>query len=167
MSAPAPPSSDGIDATVFDAAGPGLPFGAAPAASAPSHGISGAVDAFEGDETEENPRQGVAAVEQPTPTEIDPAAPCPPAAAIQVISMKDHTSRQRPKPEPRVPLHVQLRALAEVSGARELQRGLGYLAPPRDPVSTPERSVRDVAVRLIITVALAVAAALVIWLLAG
>jgi hypothetical protein len=167
MTAQAHSSTDDVDIAGFDAPALRPPLGAASAASAPSPGSSDAADAFEGDPTEVNPRQGLATVEQPTPTEIDPSAPSPPAAPVRVISMKDHTEGQRPPPAHRVPLHVQLRTLAQVSGSHEVQPGLGHLAPPREPTQAPERRLRDIAVRVAIAVALGVAAALIIWFVAG
>ena len=173
MSARAHPPTNDVGSAVFDPAGLQPPSGAAVAAS---RGSSEAVDCFEGDATEENPRQDLAAVEQPTPTEIDPSAPlplvarperCEPVQVISVISMMDHTEGQRPKPEPRVRLHVQLRTLAEVSGSHEVQRGLGYLAPPRDPARKRERQLGDHAVLACVAVLLAGAIALAIWFVAG
>jgi hypothetical protein len=173
MSQRARPSTDDIGTAKrvpapFDAALP-----------APPHGSAEAVDAFEGDATEVNPRQGLAAVEQPTPTEIDPSAPSPPSVPtaiaarpersepIRVISMKDPTEGQQPKPEPRVPLHVQLRTLAQVSGSHDVQPGLGHLAPPRDPARKRDRRIGNQIARACVALLLAGTIALAIWFVFG
>jgi hypothetical protein len=168
MSARVHASTDDVDPAVC---GAGLrpPISAAPS---PSRGSSDAADSFEGDATEVNPRQHPAAVEQPTPTEIDPSASSQTAMPIagepvRMISMKDHSEGQRPKLEPRVPLHVQLRSLAEVSGSHEVQRGLGQLALPRNPAQKRERGVGDDVVRACMALLLAGTIALAIWLVFG
>ena len=169
MTARAHSSTGHVDTAVFDAAGLGAPLATVPAAPAPSPGASDGADAFEGDATEENPRQDFAAVEQPTPTEIDPSPPAIPMVSepVRVISMKDHTEGQRPPRAPRMPLHVQLRSLAQVSGSHEVQPGLGHLAPPRDPARKREMLVGAQVVRACAAVLLAGSIALTIWLVFG
>ena len=113
-------------------------------------------------------------LEQATPTQIDGPVvdgPVPASVAamrsepIRVISMKDHAVAE-PRVEDRVPLHVQLRSMAEVAG-HQTPRELGRLAPPRDP-SQVRASHRGANV-LWVCAGLAIAAAitLAIWLLAG
>jgi hypothetical protein len=165
MSQRASPPTEDIGTATLESNRVRARFDAAP--PAPPRSSSEPVDAFEGDATEENPRQGLATVEQPTPTEIDPSVPSPPAAPVRVISMKKHAEGRRAIPEHRVPLHVQLRTLAEVAGHHELQPGLGHLAPPRELAQAPACPVRGIAIRVGIAVALGFAAALVIWFLVG
>jgi len=85
---------------------------------------------------------------------------------IRVISMKDNAEAPRPR-EDRVPLHVQLRSLAEVAGQRNKPEQLGRLAPPRDPRQAHARQVRGNILLIVGGIGLAAAIALVIWLVAG
>ncbi|TMQ10917.1 MAG: hypothetical protein E6J90_31715 [Deltaproteobacteria bacterium] len=106
-------------------------------------------------------------VEQATPTEL--MARPERSEPIRVISMKERAASQ-PRgdatPEPRVPLHVQLRTMAEVAGVHD-RADLGHLAPPRDPRRARARRWRDNVVWGCIALALACGISLVIWLLAG
>jgi hypothetical protein len=87
---------------------------------------------------------------------------------IRVFSMKDHTEvQQRRSEEHRVPLHVQLRSLAEVSGRNDTPVGLGRLAPPRDPRQARARRWRDNVVWACVAIVLATVIAVVVWLIAG
>jgi hypothetical protein len=166
----------------------GQPPVVAPAPPAPS-----APESWEQDPTEVAPRIGPAvglAIEQPTPTQIDGPAPLPqlsPQTAvdqatptelmarpersepIRVISMKERTD-DRPRREPtapRVPLHVQLRSMAEVAGLQDPPSSLGHLAPPRDPRQARARRRQNNLVLGLVTVALAGGISFAIWLVAG
>jgi len=107
-----------------------------------------------------------AATEQSgTPTELTRPERSEP---ILAISMKARTDQQKARAdEQRVPLHVQLRALAQVSGQHAAQIDLGNLAPPRDPREARARRVRSNVARAGVAVVLAAAIALAIWLVAG
>jgi hypothetical protein len=137
-------------------------------------------ESFELDATEVTPMPGRAQVEQATPPHIDPAPPAPgaPVAAmrgahrsepIRVISMKQRTEAEGPRSdEPRVPLHVQLRSIAEVAGLHDTPPGgLGNLAPPRDPHEARARRRRDNAIWVCVAIVLACAVMLAFWLVAG
>lgn len=121
------------------------------------------------------------AVEQATPTQIDGELPTPVASAptpveaslpiersepIRVISMKNRAQSEPRAEEPRVPLHVQLRSMAEVAGHGR-SAGLGRLAPPRDPQQARRRRQRDNVVWVCAAVILACAISLGIWFIAG
>jgi hypothetical protein len=141
--------------------------------------------------TEVGPRP--VAVEQATPTRIDTPMPVPPAAAaeqatpteltariersepvavppgepLRVISMKDQAEAgARAAAEPRVPLHVQLRAIAEVAGVHDVA-GLGRLAPPHDPRQARKRRRRADLAWAGVAVVLAAGISIAIWLIAG
>jgi len=87
---------------------------------------------------------------------------------IRVISMKDHTEAAKPRAEDRrVPLHVQLRSMAEVAGLHDAPIGLGNLAPPRDPRQARARRLRDNMVWAGVAIVLACGIALAIWLIAS
>ena len=106
------------------------------------------------------------AVEQGTPTEL--VARPERSEPIRVFSMKDQTEAARPhRDEPRAPLHVQLRAMADVAGLCEPQAGLGRLAPPRDPRQARQRRRRANVAWAGVAVVLACGISLVIWLIAG
>lgn len=123
---------------------------------------------------------GAPAAEQPTPTVIEPGPPTEPieqatpteiaarperSEPIRVISMKD---RAAPRAEDaRVPLHVQLRSMAEVAGLQDSASRLGHLAPPRDPRQARKRRQRDNVVWACVAIALACVISLGIWLIAG
>jgi hypothetical protein len=112
-----------------------------------------------------------------TPVPGPPAEPAAPtelrqrlerSEPIRVISMKDHTEAARPRSDDaRVPLHVQLRSMAEVAGHNDTPVKLGNLAPPRDPRQARARRVRDNVVWACVAVVLACAISLAIWLVAG
>jgi len=140
--------------------------------------------------TEVSPRP--VPVEQATPTRIDTPVPVPPPAVLaplagaaeqatpteltarperseplRVISMKDQAEGGTRAPaEPRMPLHVQLRAMAEVAGVHEAA-GLGRLAPPHDPRQARWRRRRANLAWTCLAVALAGAISFTIWLIAG
>jgi len=114
------------------------------------------------------------------PAALDPDPPAEPAAPtelrqrlersepIRVTSMKDHAEAARPRnDDARVPLHVQLRSMAEVAGRNDTPVKLGNLAPPRDPRQARARRVRDNVVWACVAVVLACAISLAIWLVAG
>jgi hypothetical protein len=130
-------------------------------------------------------------VEQATPTRIDGSVPVPPGTLappadaaeqatpteltarpersepLRVISMKDQAEGGTRVPaEPRVPLHVQLRAMAEVAGVHEAA-GLGRLAPPHDPRQARWRRRRANLAWTCLAVALAGGISFTIWLIAG
>jgi len=108
------------------------------------------------------------AVEQATPTHLDPMpAGREPSEPIRVISMKDQAGARRRSAEPRAPHQVQLRALAEFSEAQTPPRGLGNLAPPRDPREVRARRMRGNLALACVAIALAGAIMLAIWLAAG
>jgi hypothetical protein len=114
------------------------------------------------------------AAEQATPTEVtariersEPVAAVPPGEPLRVFSMKDQAEGGTRAPvEPRVPLHVQLRAIAEVAGVHEAA-GLGRLAPPHDPRQARKRRRRADLAWAGVAVALAGGIAIAIWLIAG
>ena len=87
---------------------------------------------------------------------------------IRVISMKGHTDARKPRvDDPRVPLHIQLRSLAEVAGRSNTPVELGRLAPPHDARRARARHMRANLIWACIAVALACASSLSIWLVAG
>jgi hypothetical protein len=115
------------------------------------------------------------AAEQATPTEVtariersEPVAAVPPGEPLRVFSMKDQAEVAMPRAtaEPRVPLHVQLRAIAEVAGVHDAA-GLGRLAPPHDPRQARKRRRRADLAWAGVAVALAGGIAIAIWLIAG
>lgn len=122
--------------------------------------------------TEVSPRP--APVEQATPTELtarpersEPIAAVKPSEPLRVISMKDQAEGGTRAPaEPRVPLHVQLRTMAEVAGVHDAA-GLGRLAPPHDPRQARWRRRRANLAWTCLAVALAGGISLTIWLIAG
>lgn len=147
---------------------------------------------FEQDATEVTPIPGGPVGESATPAHADPdpGAAAAPASAldphpvepaapterrqlersepIRVISMKEHTEAAGPRSDDaRVPLHVQLRAMAEVAGRNGSPVGLGHLAPPRDPRQARARRVRGNVAWACVAVVLACAISLAIWLVAG
>jgi hypothetical protein len=89
---------------------------------------------------------------------------------IRVISMKDRADASAPRnppDQPRVPLHVQLRSLAEVAGLQDPPAGLGHLAPPRDPRQARKRRQRANVAWGCVALVLACGISLAIWLVAG
>ncbi len=114
------------------------------------------------------------AAEQATPTELtarpersEPIAAAPPGEPLRAISMKDQAEGGTRAPvEPRVPLHVQLRAMAEVVGVHEAA-GLGRLAPPHDPQRARRRRRRANLAWAGVAVALAAGISIAIRLVAG
>lgn len=118
--------------------------------------------------------------EQATPTEVtarlersEPVAAVPPGEPLRVFSMKDQAEgathapvEQRVPLVPLVPLHVQLRAIAEVAGVHEAA-GLGRLAPPHDPRQARKRRRRADLAWAGVAVALAGGISIAIWLIAG
>jgi hypothetical protein len=122
------------------------------------------------------------AVEPATPTQIDGELPTPIASAptpveaslpiersepIRVISMKNRAQSEPRAEEARVPLHVQLRSMAEVAGMHGRSAGLGHLAPPRDAQQARKRRQHDNVVWVCAAVILACAISLGIWFIAG
>jgi hypothetical protein len=116
----------------------------------------------------------VAGIEQATPTELtarpersEPIA-VKPSEPLRVISMKDRAAGRaaHPAAEPRVPLHVQLRTMAEVAGVHE-PAGLGRLAPPHDPRQARMRRRRANLAWACLAAVLAGGISLAIWLIAG
>lgn len=106
-------------------------------------------------------------IEQATPTEL--MARPERSEPIRVFSMKERAASQ-PRgdatPQPRVPLHVQLRSMAEVAGVHD-RPDLGHLAPPRDPRQARARRRRDNLLWGCVALALACGISLAIWLIAG
>jgi hypothetical protein len=118
--------------------------------------------------------------EQATPTEVaarperlaampngERPAAMPNGEPIRVISMKNRAQSEPRADEPRVPLHVQLRSMAEVAGTHDRAAGLGHLAPPRDPQQARRRRQRDNVVWACAAILLACAISLGIWFIAG
>jgi hypothetical protein len=104
-------------------------------------------------------------VEQATPTEL--TARPERSEPLRVISMKDPAEGAVQRTAaPRVPLHVQLRTMAEVAGVHE-PAGLGRLAPPHDPRHARMRRRRANLAWACLAVALAGGISLAIWLIAG
>jgi len=104
-------------------------------------------------------------IEQGTPTEL--VAPPERSEPIRVISMKDRADASAPRnAPPRAPLHVQLRAMADVAGLRDTP-AFGNLAPPRDPRQARNRRRRANLAWAGVAVALACGISLAIWLIAG
>lgn len=103
--------------------------------------------------------------EQATPTEL--TARPERSEPVRVISMK-HQAEAGPRApeEPRVPLHVQLRAIAEAAGVHGTA-GLGRLAPPHDPRQARKRRRRANLAWAGVAVALAAGISIAIWLIAG
>jgi len=156
--------TDDVGATLFDA----------------DRAAATARDSFEKDATDVNPRIGFTRIEQATPTQVDPAAPTELTAEpersepVRAISMKDQLDAQNQRPSDqrdpwnhRVPLHIQLRSMAEVSGRDTPAGGMGHLAPPRDPRQARARRVRSNVVWAGVAIALAGTISLAIWFVAG
>lgn len=116
--------------------------------------------------TEVAPLPAVPVTPPGVPTEITGRAE--PSEPIRMISMKDRTAAAPPRSdEPRAPLHVQLRSLAQVSSMRPPPGGLGRLAPPLDPDQARRRRHRANAAWACLAIALACGISLAIWLVAG
>jgi len=141
-------------------------------------------DSLEQPGTEVTPLSVRSPVAYATPPNLDPwpggAPPDPQAVPIEreqrlersepirVISMKDHAEPPKPRAEePRVPLHVQLRSMAEVAGLHDAPVGLGNFAPPRDARQARARRLRANAVWAGVAIVLACAISLAIWFIAG
>lgn len=137
-------------------------------------------ESWDRDATEMTPLPGQPPVEHATPMHIDPSRPIEQGTPteltrrpecsepLRVISMKERTEGEPPRrDEPRVPLHVQLRSMAEVAGIRDRSSGLGRLAPPHDPHRARRRRRRDNAVAVCVGLVLASGISLAIWLIAG
>jgi len=138
-------------------------------------------EAFERAATDVNPRIGFTRIEQATPTRVESSAPAGLTARpersepVRAISMKDQAGAPQRRPNepldprpPRVPLHIQLRSMAEVSGRHDTPAGgMGHLAPPRDARQARARRVRSNVVWASVALALAGAISLAIWLIAG
>jgi hypothetical protein len=108
------------------------------------------------------------ALDVATPTSL--AARPERSEPIRMISMKDQAGAGQPRitgEQPRVPLHVQLRTMAEVAGLHDPPSGLGRLAPPRDPRQARTRRRRDNLVWACVAIGLAGGISLAIWLIAG
>jgi hypothetical protein len=120
-----------------------------------------AFESFEGDPTEVSERAGATLIDS-APTYLDMARP-ERSEPIRMISMKPRSDTDRPRDEMRAPPRVRLRSLAEVSGDHA-PVDLGHLAPPRDPRKVRIQQVRRQWTRAGITVVLAIAVALAIWL---
>lgn len=150
----------------------------------PGDRVAGASESWEQDATEVTARPGPPASEQATPTHIEPGRPIRTndrgtpteltarperSEPIRVISMKDRTGGE-PRPrhaEPRVPLHVRLRSMAEVAGLSDQRNALGNLAPPHDPRRARRRRQRDNVMWACVAIVLACGISLGIWLVAG
>ena len=104
--------------------------------------------------------------EQATPTEL--TARPERSEPVRVISMKQQVEAGMPRTtvEPRVPLHLQLRTIAEVAGVHEAA-GLGRLAPPHDPRQARKRRRRANLAWAGVAVVLAAGISIAIWLIAG
>ncbi|HEY0482975.1 MAG TPA: hypothetical protein VGD37_35880 [Kofleriaceae bacterium] len=151
--------------------------------ASPGERIAPAPDTWELDATQVTPRPdagaGAAPVERSTPTSVDPRPPIEQGTPteliarpersepMRVISMKDRATGRPPPSEPRVPLHVQLRSMAEVAGVHEPACALGRLAPPRDPRQARARRRRANFAWACVAIALACGISLAIWLVAG
>jgi len=100
----------------------------------------------------------------PVPTAPMPAV-VPPAHAepLRVISMKTPADLEAEKAQRVLPV-VKLRAISEVH--RTPPRGMGNLAPPRDPTEARSRRVRDHVIWGSVAVILASIVTLAIWFLA-
>lgn len=85
---------------------------------------------------------------------------------LRVISMKQPGSDKPRVEAPRLPLHVQLRSIAEVAG-RNAPQELGNLAPPRDAGLPAARARTPLALWVCIGLAIAFAIAFAIWFIAG
>jgi len=140
-------------------------------------------ETFELDATRVNRQVAHTPIEHGTPTHVDPprSDPAAPAALaaradrsepIRAISMKQRAEAQSSAQNARldmqrVPLHVQLRSIAEASGRHRDVRDLGHLAPPRDPRRARARHRRGNLLWACAGLALAASIALAIWLVAG
>ena len=135
-------------------------------------------ESFERDATDVNPRIGFTRIE---PAHVESGAPTELAARpersepVRAISMKDQldaehrrANEQRDQRNPRVPLHIQLRSMAQVSGRHDAPvGGMGHLAPPRDARQARARRVRSNVVWAGVALALAGTISLAIWFIAG
>jgi hypothetical protein len=135
--------------------------------ASPGDRVAGASGSWDHDATEVTPRPAQPMIEQATPTEL--TARPERSEPIRVISMKDRTGDDaRPRSaEHRVPLHVQLRSMAEVAGLSGPRNALGRLAPPHDPRRARRRRQRDNAMWACVAIVLACGISLGIWLVAG
>ncbi len=117
------------------------------------------------------PTPHLASLDQAAPTEL--TARPERSEPLRVISMKDRVEGGVPRAaaEPRVPLHVQLRTMAEVAGVHDPagpgRADLGHLAPPHDPRQARMRRRRADLAWACVAVALAGGITLAIWLIAG
>jgi hypothetical protein len=104
--------------------------------------------------------------EQATPTEL--TARPERSEPVRVISMKHQVEAGMPRTpvEQRVPLHLQLRTIAEVAGIHEAA-GLGRLAPPHDPRQARKRRRLANLAWAGVAVVLAAGISIAIWLIAG
>jgi hypothetical protein len=147
--------------------------------ASPGDRVAGASESWDHDATEVTPRPAQPpaqlSAQSPAQPPIDQATPTELTARpersepLRVISMKDRTGDDaRPRnAEHRVPLHVQLRSMAEVAGLRDPRNALGRLAPPHDPRRARRRRQRDNAMWACVAIVLACGISLGIWLIAG
>ena len=91
--------------------------------------------------------------------------PREPQTPIKAISMKTPSDAPKREPDPPVLPHVQLRAMSEVSRAKQPQN-LGNLAPRYDPHQARKSAVQTYVIWGCIGVILASAIALVVWFVA-
>ncbi len=103
----------------------------------------------------------------PYPSVIQPAAEPPPhdrSEPMRVISMKTPADLEKAEKAQRVLPVVKLRAISEIH--QTPARGMGNLAPPRDPREVRSRRLRDNVIWGSVAVILASIVTLAIWFLA-
>jgi hypothetical protein len=153
--APGPPVEQATP-TRIDTPPPGPPAGPQPGSSSPRR------------PAREMSLESALDLDLATPTSL--AARPERSEPIRVISMKDQAGAGQPRiagEQRRVPLHVQLRTMAEVAGMHDAPNTLGRLAPPHDPMRARKRHRRDNLVWACVAIVLAGGISLAIWLIAG
>lgn len=102
-------------------------------------------------------------VQQPMPPVL-PLQPGPRSEPIQVVSMKTPDIEESQKVPRQMP-EVRLRAMSEVR-PQTPPRGMGYLAPPRDPKEARSRRRRDAVIWGSVAIIVASVVMLAVWFLA-
>jgi hypothetical protein len=99
--------------------------------------------------------QGYAGGDDESPRDTPPS--------LRAISLK--TPQDAKKKSRRIP-QVQIRSIGEISGSHTPPRGMGNLAPPRDPQEARTRHARSNLLWAAVALAVAAIVATFVWLLA-
>jgi hypothetical protein len=94
-------------------------------------------------------------------SDVEPARDTP--ESLRAISLK--TPNDTKKKSRRIP-QVQIRSIGEISGSHTPPRGMGNLAPPRDPQEARTRHTRSNLLWAAVALAVAAIVAAFVWLLA-